>query len=45
MKQFITTLLLSICALTANAQKPDPNFYILDNFTEQGRKEDRKSVV
>ena len=28
MKQFITTLLLSICALTANAQKPDPNFYI-----------------
>ena len=28
MKQFITTLLLSICALTADAQKPDPNFYI-----------------
>ncbi len=28
MKQFITTLLLSVCALTTNAQKPDPNFYI-----------------
>ena len=28
MKHFITTLLLSVCALTASAQKPDPNFYI-----------------
>jgi enterochelin esterase-like enzyme/lysophospholipase L1-like esterase len=28
MKQFFATLLLSIFALTANAQKPDPNFYI-----------------
>ena len=28
MKQFIVTILLSVVALTANAQKPDPNFYI-----------------
>ena len=28
MKQFFATLLLSIFALTANAQKSDPNFYI-----------------
>ena len=28
MKQLLSTLLLSVFALTANAQKPDPNFYI-----------------
>ena len=28
MRQLFSTLLLSVLALTANAQKPDPNFYI-----------------
>ena len=28
MRHFIATILLSVVALTANAQKPDPNFYI-----------------
>ena len=28
MKHLLTTILLSVVALTANAQKPDPNFYI-----------------
>jgi enterochelin esterase-like enzyme/lysophospholipase L1-like esterase len=28
MRQLLSTLLLSVFALTANAQKPDPNFYI-----------------
>ena len=28
MKQLIITILMSVVALTANAQKPDPNFYI-----------------
>ena len=28
MKQLIITILMSAVALTANAQKPDPNFYI-----------------
>ena len=28
MRHFFATILLSVVALTANAQKPDPNFYI-----------------
>ena len=28
MKQLIITILMSVFAVTANAQKPDPNFYI-----------------
>ena len=28
MKKLLSTILLGLCVMTANAQKPDPNFYI-----------------